>query len=98
MTVAQSHPPQDRRCLIGGPNRYPERNVARKRPLKRRAENRRVFAKLAYRLVGGSVRTATSEPMGVTAGRDRHFSSLNWRRAGLHLVRAPRRAFSGKAA
>ena len=37
--------------------------------------------------------------VGVTAGRNRHFSSLlNWRRAGPCFVRAPRRAFSGEAA
>ena len=84
-----------RRCDL---NRYPERNVSRKRE----RETGVLFptpVEPVSRLVGGRTPNWNVNRVGVTAGRDRHLTSLlNWRRAGLHLVRAPRRAFSGKAA
>ena len=99
MTGAQPHPSHDRRDRIGDINRYPERNVSRKRATKRR----RLALSPWSPLLGSAAKTGYADwnvnRAGVTAGRDRHLTSLlNWRRAGLHLLRAARRAFSGKAA
>ena len=99
MTGAQPHPSHDRRDRIGDLNRYPERNVSRKRATKRR----RYALSPWSPLVGSAAKTGNADwnvnRAGVTAGRDRHSSSLlNWRRAGPCFVRAPRRVFSGKAA
>ena len=100
MTGAQPHPSHDRRDRIGDPNRYFKRNAARKRVPKR--ETGAIFpipVEPVCRLAGGRTPDWNVNRAGVTAGRDRHLTSLlNWRRAGLHLVWAPRRAFSGKAA
>ena len=81
-------------------NHYLKQNAARKRVPKR--ETGVLFpipVEPVSRLVGGRTPNWNVNRVGVTAGRDRHLTSLlNWRQAGPCFVRAPRRAFSGKAA